>query len=265
MPKLKCLLLTIAFAMNSVAFAVDAETAEQIMAQQREACNKNSAMRWDSALNRCVGKTEARQTRNESKECDKLTEESARKACHLRLATSKTGLSADPQKLGSEISDKQTQSTVVNSITAAASIVNIITTISKGGVQSNCTSKTILAVTSLGGFLTDLYIKAQVKKKLKDLESKFIVEKKDNAYNTQVKALEYLKKEQEVIKDIASQEKKRQMLLMVGYAVAGVMAAVDATRGWSCEDGETGPKEGADAASKTGERTFFQKIIPGGK
>ena len=88
-------------------------------------------------------------------------------------------------------------------------------------------------------------MKINTKKKMKQLEQEFLVDTKDSPYNAQVKALEYLKKEHQVIQSVASKEKKRQMLLMIGYGAAAMTAAYEAVWNSTCADGpkkET-PKE----------------------
>jgi hypothetical protein len=70
-------------------------------------------------------------------------------------------------------------------------------------------------------------MKSKIKKKLEELKNKYQLNSKDNSYSSQRKALEYLKEEQEAIADIAAQEKKRQMLLMIGYGASTATAAYE--------------------------------------
>lgn len=205
--------------------------AQDELAAQREACDQNTAMTWDAQLNRCVGKVQARQERHEAQDCNELSDVGARKSCHMNLAKSKTGVTDDPTQAGKKMSDLQSRSTIINT---ANTIVSAINFFAKDTTASSCVSKQIFGITSLGGFLTDIYLKIQTKKKLEGLKNKFIVENKDSAYNAQVKALEYLKEEQSVVKDIASQEKKRQMLLMIGYGSAAAFAAYETFWNTSC-------------------------------
>ena len=213
--------------------------AQNELQSQKDACAKNTAMEWSSQLNRCVGKVQARQERHDAQACDKLTDVEARKTCHMQLATTKTGVTDDPNQAGKKMSDLQSRSMMINT---ANTIVTAINYVAKDGTNSSCMSKQIFGITSLGGFATDLYLKSQTKKKLNSLKDKFIVENKDSPYNTQVKALNYLKDEQTVVKDIASQEKKRQMLLMIGYGAAAVTAAYETFYNTACTGGESDKK-----------------------
>lgn len=216
---------------------------------QRDACAKNTAMQWDGELNRCVGKAQARQERHEAQDCHLLTDEAARKACHMGLATKKTGLTDDPEKAGSKVTSLQSRSMMINT---ANSIVAGINYFAKDKVANSCMSKTIFGVTALGGFVTDLMLKSSTKKKLNSMKDKFVVDAADSAYNAQVKALEYLKEEQKVVKDVAGKEKKRQMLLMVGYGAAVATAAYETFYNPGCY-GDDGAKKDGKTDGKTAE------------
>lgn len=203
---------------------VDAKV-EANMAAQVTACNANTAMEWSSTLNRCVGKAAARAARNEAMACDALTTAEAKEACHLKIAEKSTGLSSDASKLNQ---GSTTGSMVMNgSIAAAYAIIALISDKAKSGLMSGCTSKTILAATSAAGIASDLYLKISAKKKIKELEDKYKLDKESTAYEAQIKALEYLKEEQETVVKIASLEKKRNMALMAGYGAAAAFAAYE--------------------------------------
>ncbi len=247
MYKLNCLITLLAF-VASTALVADDAAVEKVMAEQLAACSKNTAMEWSASLNRCVTKAKALETRNEAKACESLETLEAKKACHLQIATKNAGVSADPNAVGEKVSSLQSQSAVIN---AATTIVSALNFFAKEGAGSNCMSKSILGVTSLGGFATDIYLKIQTKKKLKGLQDKYIVDDKDNTYATQVKALEYLKEEQTVVKKIAAAEKKRQMLLMIGYGAAAATAGYEMFTSSTCADGP--PKKEGDATAKADE------------
>lgn len=216
-------------------------------AAQKEACSKNSAMEWNVELGRCVGKAAARQTRHEAQACDALTDIAAQKACHMQVAENKTGVSGDAEKEASKVNSLQSRSTIINTANGVIAVINMI---AKDSSESKCMSKQIFGITSLGGFLTDIYMKINTKKKLNALKDKFVVENKDNAYSSQVKALEFLKEEQEVIKKIASQEKKRQMLLMIGYGAAAATAAFETLTNDACYAPQEKKSEASAQADK---------------
>lgn len=233
MSRLLCLIVIFTIGINFQVLAVDSVTEDKFVSDQMSACNKNTAMEWNSTLNRCVGKVEARAQRNEAKACNEITDIEQRKSCHLQLASANTGVNGDPNAVGEKMSSLQSQSSIVN---AATTIVSAINYFGKDGQESNCMSKNILGITSLGGFLTDIYLKIKTKKKLKALQDKFQIESKDSAYNTQVMALQYLKEEQMTVKEIASLEKKRQMLLMIGYGAAAATAGYEMITTPNCNE-----------------------------
>lgn len=193
---------------------------------QREACGKNSAAEWSSSMNKCVGKVEDRKTRHEVEDCSLLTDIEQRKECHKKIAEKKTGLNADPDSLPKGTTGK---SAVMNGAASAYAILGIINSMGSGNNKSMCTSKKIFAVTAIAGTLSDIWLKIQAKKKLNSLKDKYQLDVKNNAYDAQSKAFQYLKDEQATVKDIAGQEKKRNMLLMLGYGAASLMAIYEMT------------------------------------
>lgn len=205
---------------------------------QMDACAKNTAMEWNNELNRCVGKRQARQERHDAQDCNKLESVDARKACHMNLATTKTGVTANAEEAASKVTSGQGRSAIIN---GANAIVGAINMIAKESSASSCMSKSIFGITAMGGFVTDLWMKIQTKKKLKALQNKYQIDNKTNPYDAQVKALVYLKEEQETVKKIAAQEKKRQMLLMIGYGAAAAVAAYETFSNSECYKPEKKP------------------------
>lgn len=188
---------------------------------QKADCAKNSAAEWSLTLNKCVGKVADRQTRHDAQDCNKIEDLNQRAECHKKLAEQKTGLSSDPNSLNQ---GGTTGSMVMNGIGTAYAIVGMIQGVGKEKKDSACTSKKIFGVTAMAGFASDIFLKIRAKKKVDELQGKYKLETKQGAYDAQVKALQYLKEEQETVADIASMEKKRNMLLMLGYGAASVMA-----------------------------------------
>ena len=237
MHKLKCLLLILCFSSAQIVFADDTattsttaaaatttKTPDQIMDEQKAACDKNTAQEWSSKLNRCIGKQAAVDTRNDAKACDALTDVAAKEKCHIALAEKNTGLSSDTSKLNQ---GKTGSSMIMNGVMAAYTIISMIGGFSRGGAKSSCTSKKIFGVTSVAGLASDVYLKMRAKKKVKELEGKYKLDTTTNAHEAQVKALEYLKEEQQTVVAIASLEKKRNLLLMAGYGLAAGWAAYE--------------------------------------
>lgn len=227
MYKVNCLLIILAISMTPTQVYADSDSkADENIKAQVEKCAANTSMEWSSKLNRCVGKVEARATRNESKACNDLVDVAAKEKCHLGIAEKNSGLhSADTEKLAKGGS---TKSMVLNgSVAAAYAIISIISKKGISGLKSGCTSKKILGITSAAGLASDVYLKFSTKKKVKELEDKYVLDKTSSTYESQVKALEYLKEEQETVVKISALEKKRNMALMAGYGAAAAFAAYE--------------------------------------
>ena len=226
MYKLNCLLFILVIVATPTYVHADSDTkADENMKQQLAACTANTAMEWNAKLNRCVGKAAARATRNESKACDGLSDLAAKEKCHLKIAEKSSGLTSDPEEI---IKDGSTKSMILNgSIAAAYTIIGMISKKGIKGLTSGCTSKKILGITSAAGLASDVYLKMSTKKKIKELEDKYVLDKSNSAYESQVKALEYLKEEQETVVKVAGLEKKRNMALMAGYGAAAAFAAYE--------------------------------------
>lgn len=199
------------------------------LVKQKEECAKRPNKYWDEARARCVERAENKAQRAADTEagnaCLKLTDLEQRKACFMEQAREKTGnLNSSPEKSGAK--------TAESIITHAYTIMSIIQMFGQG--ESNCTSRTIFGVTSMAGSLSDIYLRIQSKKKMKSLQEKFEMDLKTNRYDAQVKALEYLKEEQKTIADIASNEAKRNMIMMAGYGVALGVAAYEIVTNPAC-------------------------------
>ena len=202
-------------------FASSLTSADSYTAKQMADCNNNSASEWSSSLNRCVGKVKDIEIRHEAQDCNSISDMAQRETCHKALAEKDSGLSSDPKKL------KQGNTTGSMMMNAAYTIVSVINFTGSGSTASSCTSKTIFGVTAVAGLASDFYLKYSARKKIKELSGKYKLDVKNEASDAQVKALEYLKEEQKTVADIAGLEKKRNMLLMMGYSAAGIMAAVE--------------------------------------
>lgn len=197
--------------------------ADADMALQKSNCEKNSANEWSASMNKCIGKKAAIETRREADSCNSIADLSSRENCHKALAEKKSGLSANPDSL---YQGNTTGSMLMNT---AYSVVSLINFTGKSGSSSKCTSKTIFGVTAVAGLASDAYLKYKAKSKVKELAGKYKLDVKSNASDSQVKALEYLKEEQNTVAEIASLEKKRNLLLMMGYGAAAAMAAWELT------------------------------------
>ena len=194
---------------------------DPVIEKQKADCAKNTANVWSTSLNKCVGTAQARNDRHAADDCNAIADIPKREACHKALAEKETNLSSDTSKLYQGSYDK---SMVINGAYTIVAAINFMG--AKKG-KSSCTSKTIFAATAVVGLATDFYLKMQAKKKVDELNNKFKLDVSNNASDSQIKALEYLKDEQKTVSEIAGLEKKRNMVLGVGYGAAGLMAGYE--------------------------------------
>jgi hypothetical protein len=231
---------------------------------QKAECAKNTASEWSASLNRCVGKADAIAARHAVEDCSQFTDVEQIKSCHTKIAEQKTGLSSDINSLPTGTANI---SLVMNGITTAYTVLGMINSVGSGNKKSSCTSKKIFGVTAVAGVATDIWLKMSAKKKMDELKNKYLIDVKNNAYDAQSKAFEYLKTQQQTVKDIASMEKKRNMLLMLGYGAASVMALYEMTMGQNpeCYKKETDAKSAATTSTDTTTVTANAQAIPSTK
>jgi hypothetical protein len=213
--------LLIIFFISISLFAEDSA----LLVKDKADCAANIAMEWSSILNRCVDKVQAVNVRNAAKECDLLTDLTAKKNCQMNLARKDTGLNASVASAGvDKISSIKDQATMIN---GAYSVVAAINMIAAKSFKDPCTCKNIFAVTAMAGIASDLLLKDQAKKKMEAMANQYTIDSKTTAYNSQLKALQYLRDEQKAVADLAAKEEKRQMLLEIGYGVAAAYAVYE--------------------------------------
>ena len=211
---------------SSFTASVYAQTDASLIQQQAD-CTKNTAMQWSTSMNRCVGIQQAIDARHEVQDCNKITDLTQRENCHKAIAEKQTGLSADTNAL--DQTGGTNKSLLMNGVNTAYAALNFINAFGSAKKSSPCMSKKIFGVTAVAGTLSDVYLKNRAKNKVKDLEGKYKLDAKTTAANSQVQAFEYLKDEQNTVADIAGMEKKRNMLLMLGYGAATAMALYEMT------------------------------------
>jgi hypothetical protein len=221
------LILSLSLVVSSLTFIPSAiAQTDTSLDQQKADCAKNTAAEWSATTNRCVGKVDDRKTRHDSINCNLIVDPTQKADCFKSIAEQKTGLNSDPGSLNQGSTDK---SAVMNGINSAYAILNYLNMFGSKKKETNCMSKKIFGVTALAGTLSDFYLKARAKSKVSELSNKYKLDANSTASAAQIKAFEYLKDEQNTVADIASMEKKRNMLLMIGYGAATAMAIYELT------------------------------------
>ncbi|MBC7540844.1 MAG: hypothetical protein H7281_18630 [Bacteriovorax sp.] len=221
------LILSLSLVVTSIANISNAfAQTDTSLDQQKTDCSKNTASEWSDTMNKCVGKVDDRKTRHDVIDCNKIADLTQKADCHKKIAEQKTGLNSDPNSLNQGSTNK---SMMMNGINTAYAVLDFINVFGSKKTKSPCMSKKIFGVTALAGTLSDFYLKARARSKVKDLTNKYKLDVKTGSHDAQMKAFEYLKDEQNTVIDIASMEKKRNMLLMLGYGAATVMAIYEMT------------------------------------
>lgn len=248
---------------NSWAELAESST-DPYLVKQKEECYKRPNKYWDDARARCVERAENKAQRAEETAagdaCLKINDIEQRKACFMEQARKKSGnMNSESERSGSQ--------NLESAVTHAYSVLAIIQRVASG--ESNCTSRTIFGVTSFAGSISDIYLRMKAKKKMKELQDKYEIDVKTKRYDAQVKALEYLKEEQETIADIASMEAKRNMIMMAGFGVALGFAIYEATQPAtaSCTaapDAKEAAKEGSKEVAKEGAKEASKEVAKEG-
>lgn len=220
------------------------------MSTQQTTCNANTAMVWDSTLNRCMNKIQEQQYQKASADCGKITDLEQQKACQMNLASQQTGVTSNANQAMNNTSSLQDRAALINGASTVIAVINWFA--GKDGTNNTCMSKSILAVTSIGGTITDILMKMKTQKAAENLIKKYQITKTDSPYSAQTKALEYLREEQQTVRDMAEMEKNRQTLLLIGYGAAFATAAYEQ---WYNDGACVGKSETAPAASSANTTT----------
>src|SRR5690606_35569397 len=109
-----------------------------------------------------------------------------------------------------------------------------------------CYSKWIVLGTGGMALVSELYFRFVANTEIKDLREEYDKEVPGEPYYAQVRALEYLKQEQEALSKMAGNRKKAYMLQKAGYTVGAVAAIFEAWKGTS---GGKGKSDGAADSS----------------
>lgn len=201
---------------------------------QRAACN-GPDKKWDEELNSCITTPEAVELKASSDECATATNP---QDCYLKNAESKTGVYS-----GDRFQENNAEM-VAKVVAGAYSIFTIVSSLAARGAArqaqgkdtetTSCVSKTIFRVTSLAWIGGDFYLKHIAKKKFEGLSEEYEkvatneeIKADGGSYQAQVQAFNYLREEQEGIKDQAKKRKMLQVGVIAGYLAAAGFAAYE--------------------------------------
>jgi len=221
----KKLLILFIFSFSFLSFGLYA--AEKTTQERQDDCAKKAGYSWDSTRVMCIYSKKASASKDAFKKCENLTDEAAINACVKKNGHDLTGVSEGEQ-------NKDGDSYIGSSLLGAYSALLHFGALSEKSAPS-CTSKTIFSATSLGFVVTHYMTQSSSKKKFGDLSKEY--EKIPENYQKQVKAFEYLKQEQQIIKDIADEKVKYYTALSLGYGLAFGFAVYESVPGWGDANG----------------------------
>lgn len=244
--------------LTCVVIGLLAQSPHKVWAQENEYTDRNlhasqansqrqcsSSQKWDSKKNMCVTTKDSKGRRDDARECSKLEDDAARKACHDNLASQETGVSK-----GDEHSDSGGLDMSIPVLTAALSGTMMLS--SKSMTSGPCISVPIMAGTSLVGLASEYFYKNEAEEKLKSLQSSYEKETaSDEAYNAQKRAFEFLKKEQELIAKFEEKRKNTMYIMTAGFAAASIAAFTTDRLVGSCGTGDGDKPEAFDRKGDT--------------
>ncbi len=185
------------------------------MIKQRDLCEEDASKSWSCDLNRCVTTQESKEARDDYLACATIDDDSERKKCHDDYAKTYVG----------DLKDKEAPHTMAASVNGVFALLMGVASFYKSQTGGSCYSKWIVLGTGAAGVLSELYFRFWASKELEDLRKNYKKENHEDPYFSQLRALEYLKQEQEAMAKMAGNRKKAYMLLTAGYTV-GVAAAI---------------------------------------
>ncbi|MDC0254791.1 hypothetical protein OAK75_07830 [Bacteriovoracales bacterium] len=229
------------------------QSTSKTLEEQKSECLEISSKIWDESLNRCINKQGSVDEREKFKECEAITDLTERNTCLEELRKKQIG----DMKEENPVAWLGTSGAVVSTLTLIA--INLAAK-ETGGV---CLSKKILTAAALAHLVSEAYNYFYAEKELRELREAYseTVNDEQKAYDAQLKALEFLKEEQQTIASVAG-KKKIAYSLVAGLYGAALLAAVWELTPWGTAGACIGgaPPTGGTDAIPTGEH--FQEPLP---
>jgi hypothetical protein len=194
------------------------------MDKKQRDCSSDKSREWICRLNRCVTTGEAQVEREKFKECAEKTDEAERKTCHDAYASNESGVSAGDSG-SSSTGNLGMLGATVTTVYAGLALYSAQGAIVDG---NTCLSRKVFLGGSVLMVVTEIYMKLMAEKKFGKIADKYNKEQlNEDAYDAQLKALEYLKEEQNEVAKLAKTRKNAYTLQMVAYTAATVLALLE--------------------------------------
>ncbi len=190
---------------------------DEAMITQKNACEEDGSKKWSCDLNRCVTTQESKAARDDYLACATIENGDERKKCHDDYAKKYVG----------DLKDKEAPHTLAASVNGVFTGLMAIASFSKSQTGGTCYSKWIVLGTGAVGIVSELYFRFWASKELEDLRKNYKKENNEDPYFSQLRALEYLKQEQEAMAKMAGNRKKAYMLMTAGYTVGFAAALME--------------------------------------
>ena len=227
-------------------------TASKTLDEQKQECLESNTKIWNESLNRCMDKQESVDMRKKFLECEKIADPAERNSCLENLRKEQIG----EMKEENPVSWLGTAGAVVSTLTLVA--INLAAKETGG----QCLSKKIMTAAALGHLVSEAYNYFYAEKELRDLREAFseIVNDEEKAYDAQLKALEFLKEEQQTIQSVAKKKKIAYSIVSGLYGAALLAAIWELTPyGTPCIGGAPPTKEvTGDVLNSSSSRDFFK-------
>ena len=189
--------------------------------KQRSECLKKTSMAWSCELNRCMTTQESYALRKQFEACTQNSDQAARQACFEKIATEQSGVAkgARPKSSGLEM---------IGALGTAlyAIMLGFSMRASTSATGMSCNSKYMMIGAGAAFLVSHFYFKMFAGKDFKKLQESYEKDTKSaDSFDAQYKAFEYLKKEQEAVKKIASQKKMLYTALMAAFGIGIALAS----------------------------------------
>lgn len=190
------------------------------MEKKRLECVGSFGRDWDCKRNTCFNEVETTNLRKDWKACNNLTPDQ-KEACYDNVAYNH-----------SEIRELD-EATRLDGKYSSATVGGIFYTLnaldkSVASQATPCTSKKVMKKASLINLGLIAYMEYRSRSQLKALAEDYAKKSEElSDYDAQFKALEHLKAERELVRDLAKSAKKSHMLSAALYGASGVIAVAE--------------------------------------
>lgn len=223
------LIFTLMLNMNSLWAAACSYPVGDALNTQQKSCDSRAGKKWDCNLNRCLNTEDAVKTRTAYLACDKLTSSSEKKACYDKLAAESAAREGAQLGLGDTLPDGVMDRSIDGSIAANEALVLgalMLAFVGQGSTFSNCTSAKIFGGGAILALINEIKMYQDMKKTTGELQKKY-EETASNSYNAQIKAFEYLREGQSLVKSLAEDKVKHHQMIAMTYGIASVWGFIE--------------------------------------